>query len=216
MASKKSGEKKAVSAVRKFLDSMMAMSDAIPEELVKDGEIMVEKVEEAFDEVGGTTEVITEKKEFFDEGRMMEMVEKIVTEMMAEKGVQDTSMNALDELEKEVVIEKEMKDADNEEAVIVDPETVRDSANAVRDIIKAVKPVIAQVKDAKNRKILADSVARLARLNANDSQYANVFNAAKNSAQARDAQSKQTKMSDTEIGDYIWRKHNPHAPKGEV
>ena len=128
-------------------------------------------------------------------------------------------MRALDELEEELKAketdeDENTLDADGEEKVTVDPESVNDSGAAVRAMLREMKPIIASVKDSRVRKRLVDSVVKAARMATNDSQYAGILTATKKSAQdaMKDVRLK-TADADTDFGMSVAERFNPHYKK---
>jgi hypothetical protein len=136
-------------------------------------------------------------------------VEDSMTRVLRNLGlIKDSAMQSLDELENKLGEEKKESDDEmNEEEVTVDPEKMNDSVR--RELLRAVKPVIANVKDAKQRKILSDSFAKALKMNqASTTDYATILNIAKSNA--KDAMSKPTNTSDYDFGMEIAKKYNPH------
>lgn len=211
-------------AIRVFLEKMKACDAAIPEELAEDALEMAEEVRDALcaeveDEDADVLEVTKDRKGK-DEAEIEAKMEDTLTRVLMKHGlIKDSSLRALDELEEELKAKETDEDtntldADGEEKVTVDPESVNDSGNAVRAMLREMKPIIASVSDSKTRKRLVDSVVRAARMATNDSQYAGILKATKKSAQdvMKDVKLK-TADQDTDFGMSIAERFNPHYKK---
>lgn len=211
-------------AIRVFLEKMKACDAAIPEELAEDALEMAEEVRDALcaeveDEDVDVLEVTKDRKGK-DEAEVEAKMEDTLTRVLMKHGlIKDSSLRALDELEEELKAKETDEDpntldADGEEKVTVDPESVNDSGNAVRAMLREMKPIIASVSDSKTRKRLVDSVVRAARMATNDSQYAGILKATKKSAQdaMKDVKLK-TADQDTDFGMSVAERFNPHYKK---
>lgn len=211
-------------AIRTFLEKMKACDAAIPEELAEDALEMAEEVRDALcaeveDEDVDVLEVTKDRKGK-DEAEVEAKMEDTLTRVLMKHGlIKDSSLRALDELEEELKAKETDEDpntldADGEEKVTVDPESVNDSGSAVRAMLREMKPIIAGVSDAKTRKRLVDSVVRAARMATNDSQYAGILNATKKSAQdaMKDVKLKAADQ-DTDFGMSVAERFNPHYKK---
>lgn len=207
---------KVMSSIKNFLERMKARDEDIPEELAQDALEMVEEVKDALCE--DEEEVIEEKKtededkedKTEDSEEVIEKkVEDAMTKVLRKYGlIKDGSMEALDELEKKLG-EESSEDADGEEEVTEDPKNINDSARI--ELLRSIKPVIANVKDAKQRKILADSFAKAIGLSVNTADYGSILSATKKSAQ--DSMSKiknKTSDADYDFGMEVARRWNPH------
>lgn len=207
---------KVMSSIKNFLERMKARDEDIPEELAQDALEMVEEVKDALCE--DEEEVIEEKKtededkedKTEDSEEVIEKkVEDAMTKVLRKYGlIKDGSMEALDELEKKLG-EESSEDADGEEEVTEDPKNINDSARM--ELLRSIKPVIANVKDAKQRKILADSFAKAIGLSVNTADYGSILSATKKSAQ--DSMSKiknKTNDADYDFGMEVARRWNPH------
>ena len=139
-------------------------------------------------------------------------VEDAMVNVMRKYGlIKDGAMSALDELENKLG-EEETTDVDGEEKVTEDPEKINDSAK--RELLRQIKPVIANVKDAKQRKALADAFAKSMSMCSTTADYGAIFKASK-SAVKDSAIKKQASVSDEDFGMQIARKYNPHYMKEE-
>ena len=199
-------------SIKEFLTKMKAMDAAIPEELAEDALEMTEEVADALCETEDENELGDDKKE--DDTKVLdnEEIEKKVTDAvnkaLRNAGlVKDSAMKALDELEEKM----DNEDADNEEAVTVDPEKINDSSVELKKYIQKMKPIIANIKDSKQRKIMSDSLAAMAKIQTSD-QYADVLNITKKNA-SDNAKVKTTTDADYDYGQEIARKFNPHYNK---
>lgn len=207
---------KVMSSIKNFLERMKARDEDIPEELAQDALEMVEEVKDALCE---DEEEIVEEKKTEDEDKedktedseevIEKKVEDAMTKVLRKYGlIKDGSMEALDELEKKLG-EESSEDADGEEEVTEDPKNINDSARM--ELLRSIKPVIANVKDAKQRKILADSFAKAIGLSVNTADYGSILSATKKSAQ--DSMSKiknKTNDADYDFGMEVARRWNPH------
>lgn len=211
-------------AIREFLEKMKACDAAIPEELAEDALEMAEEVRDALcaeveDEEADVLE-ITKDRKGKDEEEIEAKMEDTMTRVLMKHGlIKDSSMRALDELEEELKAKETDEDlntldADGEEKVTVDPESVNDSGAAVRAMLREMKPIIASVKDSRVRKRLVDSVVKAARMATNDSQYAGILTATKKSAQdaMKDVRLKAAD-ADTDFGMSVAERFNPHYKK---
>ena len=205
---------KVMDSIKSFLLKMKANDENIPEELAQDACEMVEAVKDALCECD---EDIEEKKEdeVKDEDPKEDIdkrVEDAMVNVMRKYGlIKDGAMAALDELENKLG-EEETTDVDGEEKVTEDPEKINDSAK--RELLRQIKPVIANVKDARQRKALADAFAKSMNMSSTTADYGAIFKASK-SAVKDSAIKKQSFVSDEDFGMQIARKYNPHYMKEE-
>lgn len=210
-----------MSSIKDFLIKLKACDANIPEELAEDACSMVEEVKDALaeeeleikdsckDEEPEEEKKEDSKDEAVTKEELNKAVEDSMTRVLRNLGlIKDSAMESLDELENKLGEEKKESDDEmNEEEVTVDPEKMNDSVR--RELLRAVKPVIANVKDAKQRKILSDSFAKALKMNqASTTDYATILNIAKSNA--KDAMSKPTNTSDYDFGMEIAKKYNPH------
>lgn len=207
---------KVMESIKNFLIKMKANDEAIPEELAQDACEMVEEVKDALCEEEETikTEDPAKDEEPEEEEKIDidKKVEDAMVNVMRKYGlIKDGAMAALDELENKLG-EEETTDVDGEEKVTEDPEKINDSAK--RELLRQIKPVIANVKDAKQRKALADAFAKSMNMNVQTADYSKILQASK-SAVKDSAMKKQTSVSDEDFGMQIARKYNPHYMKEE-
>lgn len=207
---------KVMESIKNFLIKMKANDEAIPEELAQDACEMVEEVKDALceDENPIETENPVKDEDLKEEEKIDidKKVEDAMVNVMRKYGlIKDGAMAALDELENKLG-EEETTDVDGEEKVTEDPEKINDSAK--RELLRQIKPVIANVKDAKQRKALADAFAKSMNMNVQTADYSKILQASK-SAVKDSAMKKQTSVSDEDFGMQIARKYNPHYMKEE-
>lgn len=209
---------KVMESIKNFLIKMKANDEAIPEELAQDACEMVEEVKDALCEDENPIETENPVKDEDPEEKETEKVdidkkvEDAMVNVMRKYGlIKDGAMSALDELENKLGKE-ETTDVDGEEKVTEDPEKINDSAK--RELLRQIKPVIANVKDAKQRKALADAFAKSMSMSSTTADYGAIFKASK-SAVKDSAIKKQASVSDEDFGMQIARKYNPHYMKEE-
>lgn len=195
-------------SIKGFLEKMRAMDEAIPQELAEDALEMTEEVNDALNEL----ETIDEGEEIVKEKEKSEEVESKVEDalvkVMRKYGlIEDGAMKNLDEIEEK--IEEKLEDECGVDEVIVAPEKINDSAAEIRNFIRQIKPVIASVKDSKQRKALADSVANIAKISMND-QYSEIYNVTRKSSKDAMNNKVKAKDSDFDFGMEIAKKFNPH------
>lgn len=195
-------------SIKGFLEKMRAMDEAIPQELAEDALEMTEEVNDALNEL----ETIDEGEEIIKEKEKSEEVESKVEDalvkVMRKYGlIEDGAMKNLDEIEEK--IEEKLEDECGVEEVTVAPEKINDSAAEIRNFIRQIKPVIASVKDSKQRKALADSVANIAKISMND-QYSEIYNVTRKSSKDAMNNKVKAKDSDFDFGMEIAKKFNPH------
>ena len=187
---------KVMDSIRDFLLKLKALDENIPEDLAEDALKMTEEVKDALCEdeemeVEEKEETKDEdpketKEEVKDEDPKEDIdkkVEDAFVKVMRKYGlIQDSAMAALDEAEKELTKkEEEDEDIDGEEAVTVDPEKINSKDAAA--MLRKVKPIIAGVKDAKSRKILADTFAKaLVGEKKTTADYASILSASREAA----------------------------------
>lgn len=209
---------KVMESIKNFLIKMKANDEAIPEELAQDACEMVEEVKDALCEDENPIETENPVKDEEPEEKETEKididkkVEDAMVNVMRKYGlIKDGAMSALDELENKLG-EDETSDVDGEEKVTEDPEKINDSAK--RELLRQIKPVIANVKDAKQRKALADAFAKSMSMGSATANYGAIFKASK-SAVKDSVIKKQASVSDEDFGMQIARKYNPHYMKEE-
>lgn len=195
-------------SIKGFLEKMRAMDEAIPQELAEDALEMTEEVNDALNEL----ETIDEGEEIVKEREKSEEVESKVEDalvkVMRKYGlIEDGAMKNLDEIEEK--IEEKLEDECGVDEVTVAPEKINDSAAEIRNFIRQIKPVIASVKDSKQRKALADSVANIAKISMND-QYSEIYNVTRKSSKDAMNNKVKAKDSDFDFGMEIAKKFNPH------
>lgn len=195
-------------SIKGFLEKMRAMDEAIPQELAEDALEMTEEVNDALNEL----ETIDEGEEIVKEKEKSEEVESKVEDalvkVMRKYGlIEDGAMKNLDEIEEK--IEEKLEDECGVDEVTVAPEKINDSAAEIRNFIRQIKPVIASVKDSKQRKALADSVANIAKISMND-QYSEIYNVTRKSSKDAMDNKVKAKDSDFDFGMEIAKKFNPH------
>lgn len=216
---------KVMDSIRDFLLKLKALDENIPEDLAEDALKMTEEVKDALCE--DEEMEVEEKEETKDEDPeetkeeakdedpkevdIDKKVEDAFVKVMRKYGLtQDSAMAALDEAEKELSKkEEEDEDIDGEEAVTVDPEKINSKDAAA--MLRKVKPIIAGVKDAKSRKILADTFAKaLVGEKKTTADYASILSASREAA--KDLMSKKSTVdaSSVDYGMEIARKYNPH------
>lgn len=213
---------KVMSSIKDFLIKLKACDANIPEELAEDACSMVEEVKDALAEEEveikdscKDEEPEEEKKEepkdeeTISKKDVEKVVEDSMTRVLRNLGlIKDSAMAALDEVENKLGEEKkESEDEMNEEEVTVDPEKMNDSLK--RELLRAVKPVIADVKDAKQRKILSDNFAKALNMSQTyTNDYSTILSMTRSNA--KDAMTAPTSQSDYDYGMEIAKKYNPH------
>lgn len=214
---------KVMATIKDFLVKMKALDEAIPEDLAQDALEMVEGVKDALseEEIVKDEETIEEKvegpkDEDPKEEKLEAKVEDAMVNVLKKYGlIKDSAMKALDELEVEEEEVKTEDDVTNEEEVTVDPEKINDSARA---ILRQVKPIIANIKDSKERKLMADSFAKLMKMGrGNKDQYGTILkmaNTASKAAMDEASIKKSTVDNDYNFGMDIAKKFNPHYKEG--
>lgn len=195
-------------SIKGFLEKMRAMDEAIPQELAEDALEMTEEVNDALNELETIDEGegIVKEKEKSEE--VESKVEDALVKVMRKYGlIEDGAMKNLDEIEEK--IEEKLEDECGVDEVTVAPEKINDSAAEIRNFIRQIKPVIASVKDSKQRKALADSVANIAKISMND-QYSEIYNVTRKSSKDAMNNKVKAKDSDFDFGMEIAKKFNPH------
>lgn len=221
-------DSKVRSSIKKFLERMKAMDADIPEELAEDALEMAEEVSDALREEAEVTEdedadVLEITKD--SEEQLEAKIEDTMMKVLRRSGlIKDSSVSALDELEKKLAdacncgemedADADVIDADGEEEVTVDPDKMKDSAASMRKLIRDMKPIIASIPSASARRRLTDSIVRMAGMAANDGQYSQVLKTAK-SAAADSAIKGKKKIADadTDFGMDVASRFNPHYKK---
>lgn len=217
---------KVMDSIRDFLLKLKALDENIPEDLAEDALKMTEEVKDALCE-DEEMEVEEEKKEdtkdecseeskedVKDEDPKEDIdkkVEDAFVKVMRKYGlIQDSAMAALDAAEKELSKkEEEDEDIDGEEAVTVDPEKINSKDAAA--MLRKVKPIIAGVKDAKSRKILADTFAKaLVGEKKTTADYASILSASREAAKDLMSKKPTQDSSSVDYGMEIAKKYNPH------
>lgn len=214
---------KVMDSIRDFLLKLKALDENIPEDLAEDAlkmteevkdalcedeEMEVEEKEETKDE---DPEETKEKDEDPKEVDIDKKVEDAFVKVMRKYGlIQDSAMAALDEAEKELFKkEEEDEDIEGEEVVTVDPEKINSKDAAA--MLRKVKPIIAGVKDAKSRKILADTFAKaLIGEKKTTADYASILSASREAAKDLMSKKSTADASSVDYGMEIAKKYNPH------
>lgn len=216
---------KVMDSIRDFLLKLKALDENIPEDLAEDALKMTEEVKDALCE--DEEMEVEEKEETKDEDPektkeeakdedpkevdIDKKVEDAFVKVMRKYGlIQDSAMAALDEAEKELSKkEEEDEDIDGEEAVTVDPEKINSKDAAA--MLRKVKPIIAGVKDAKSRKILADTFAKaLVGEKKTTADYASILSASREAAKDLMSKKSTADASSVDYGMEIAKKYNPH------
>lgn len=216
---------KVMDSIRDFLLKLKALDENIPEDLAEDALKMTEEVKDALCE---DEEMEVEEKEEIEDEDLKEAkeetkdedpkevdidkkVEDAFVKVMRKYGlIQDSAMAALDEAEKELSKkDEEDEDIDGEEAVTVDPEKINSKDAAA--MLRKVKPIIAGVKDAKSRKILADTFAKaLIGEKKTTADYASILSASREAAKDLMNKKATKDASSVDYGMEIAKKYNPH------
>lgn len=215
---------KVMDSIRDFLLKLKALDENIPEDLAEDALKMTEEVKDALceDEEMEVEEKEETKdedlKETKEEGKdedpkedIDKKVEDAFVKVMRKYGlIQDSAMAALDEAEKELSKkDEEDEDIDGEEAVTVDPEKINSKDAAA--MLRKVKPIIAGVKDAKSRKILADTFAKaLVGEKKTTADYASILSASREAVKDLMSKKSTADASSVDYGMEIAKKYNPH------
>lgn len=216
---------KVMDSIRDFLLKLKALDENIPEDLAEDALKMTEEVKDALCE--DEEMEVEEKEETKDEDPeeikeeakdkdpkevdIDKKVEDAFVKVMRKYGlIQDSAMAALDEAEKELSKkDEEDEDIDGEEAVTVDPEKINSKDAAA--MLRKVKPIIAGVKDAKSRKILADTFAKaLVGEKKTTADYASILSASREAAKDLMSKKSTADASSVDYGMEIAKKYNPH------
>lgn len=214
---------KVMDSIRDFLLKLKALDENIPEDLAEDALKMTEEVKDALCE--DEEMEVEEKEEIEDEDPkeskekdedpkevdIDKKVEDAFVKVMRKYGlIQDSAMAALDEVEKELSKkEEEDEDIEGEEAVTVDPEKINSKDAAA--MLRKVKPIIAGVKDAKSRKILADTFAKaLIGEKKTTVDYASILSASREAAKDLMSKKSTADASSVDYGMEIAKKYNPH------
>lgn len=214
---------KVMDSIRDFLLKLKALDENIPEDLAEDALKMTEEVKDALCE--DEEMEVEEKEETKDEDPketkekdedpkevdIDKKVEDAFVKVMRKYGlIQDSAMAALDEVEKELSKkEEEDEDIEGEEAVTVDPEKINSKDAAA--MLRKVKPIIAGVKDAKSRKILADTFAKaLVGEKKTTADYASILSASREAAKDLMSKKSTSDSSSVDYGMEIAKKYNPH------
>ena len=214
---------KVMDSIRDFLLKLKALDENIPEDLAEDALKMTEEVKDALCEdeemeveekeeiKDEDPEETKEKDEDLKEVDIDKKVEDAFVKVMRKYGlIQDSAMAALDEVEKELAKkEEEDEDIEGEEAVTVDPEKINSKDAAA--MLRKVKPIIAGVKDAKSRKILADTFAKaLVGEKKTTADYASILSASREAAKDLMSKKSTADSSSVDYGMEIAKKYNPH------
>lgn len=212
---------KVMDSIRDFLLKLKALDENIPEDLAEDALKMTEEVKDALceDEEMEVEEKEEAKEEAAEETKDEDLkevdidkkVEDAFVKVMRKYGlIQDSAMAALDEAEKELFKkEEEDEDIEGEEAVTVDPEKINSKDAAA--MLRKVKPIIAGVKDAKSRKILADTFAKaLIGEKKTTADYASILSASREAAKDLMSKKSTADASSVDYGMEIAKKYNPH------
>lgn len=213
-------EAKVRDSIKTFLQKMRAVSDEIPEELAQDALEMTEEVKDALEEEVEVKdeEIIEEKTEDEEEEEtkdeepkenIEEIVKDAVNKALCDAGIiKDEDLEKLDELTGEIEEKAEDEgEIESEEAVTIEPEKITDSANEVKKVISKVKPIIAGMKDKKQKKILTDSIVKLAKMNyKTTSDYGSILKTVEANKHSMDSKV----QNDFDLGKDIAKKYNPH------
>ena len=215
---------KVMDSIRNFLLKMKALDENIPEDLAEDALKMTEEVKDALcedeemeveekedNEDECTEEIKEDVKDEDPKEDIDKKVEDAFVKVMRKYGlIQDSAMASLDEAEKELAKkENEDEDIDGEEAVTVDPEKINSKDAAA--MLRKVKPIIAGVKDAKSRKILADTFAKaLVGEKKTTADYAAILSASREAAKDLMSKKSTADASSVDYGMEIAKKYNPH------
>lgn len=215
---------KVMDSIRNFLLKMKALDENIPEDLAEDALKMTEEVKDALcedeemeveekedNEDECTEEIKEDAKDEDPKEDIDKKVEDAFVKVMRKYGlIQDSAMASLDEAEKELAKkENEDEDIDGEEAVTVDPEKINSKDAAA--MLRKVKPIIAGVKDAKSRKILADTFAKaLVGEKKTTADYAAILSASREAAKDLMSKKSTADASSVDYGMEIAKKYNPH------
>lgn len=201
---------KVMAAVSKMLHKMKALDEQLPEELAEDALEMTEEIKDALEEEELKTEdeeeeetkdACKDEESTITEEEVEKKVEDAFIKVMRKYGViKDSAVESLDELEEE--LEKDADEIESEEKVTVDPEKINDSLY----LLRRAKPGIASIKDARQRKIVADSFAKALKMNKKTTaDYGAIFEASK--SYAKDHAVNEDDMS---LGEAWAKKYNPH------
>lgn len=203
-----------MNSIRDFLIKMKALDAEIPEELAEDALQMTEEVKDALEEEEEMVEdedaLEEETEDEEPEVDIDKKVEDSLVKILRKYGVvKDSCMASLDALEEELE-EDESIELESEEDNMVDPEVINNKDSA-KELLRKVKPIIANVKDSRDRRILANSFAKALKMNTKaTADYASILNATKKAA--KDS----TPSTGTENLGLEWaRKYNPHYNKEE-
>ena len=205
---------KVMSSVKDFLLKMKALDEAIPEELAKDALEMTENVKDALcDEDPNPLQITEDEDPKPEENNIEGKVEDAMVNVLKKYGlIKDSSMSALDELEKGC--KTEVEDEDGEEEVTVDPEKMNDEAIK---LLRKVKPVIASINDSNTRKQVSDAFAKALKMSVGHvDQYGDIMAMARMSAKdSMSKKQKSTQDADYEFGMDLAKRFNPHYMKEE-
>ena len=205
---------KVMSSVKDFLLKMKALDEAIPEELAKDALEMTENIKDALcDEDPNPLQITKDEDPKPEENSMEGKVEDAMVKVLKKYGlIKDSSMSALDELEKGC--KTEVEDEDGEEEVTVDPEKMNDEAIK---LLRKVKPVIASINDSNTRKQVSDAFAKALKMSVGHvDQYGDIMTMARMSAKdSMSKKQKSTQDADYEFGMDLAKRFNPHYMKEE-
>ena len=205
---------KVMSSVKDFLLKMKALDEAIPEELAKDALEMTENIKDALcDEDPNPLQITEDEDPKPEENNMEGKVEDAMVKVLKKYGlIKDSSMSALDELEKGW--KTEVEDEDGEEEVTVDPEKMNDEAIK---LLRKVKPVIASINDSNTRKQVSDAFAKALKMSVGHvDQYGDIMTMARMSAKdSMSKKQKSTQDADYEFGMDLAKRFNPHYMKEE-
>lgn len=199
-------------AVRNFLKKLKAM-DEVPEQIVDAACDMADEVieEEDKDEELKIEDDVPEVAEEVKVEAKAPEIEKVVADavnraLLKAGVIRDEAMENLDAC---------MEDAEGEEVVTVDPEEIHDE-DEVKEIVKDMKPIIASIKSKRDRKLMADSVAKLVRRSRKTtSDYAFIQSAVTNNRKQNMVDAQSVVEDDYSVGSNIASKFNPHYKKEE-
>lgn len=213
-------KKKAMDSIRDFLIKLKALDEELPEELAEDALQMTEEVKDALEEEGEEGEAPDiDVKDETEEGDIPEIdiekkVEDSIVRVLKKYGmVKDACMASLDELEEELEAEAKAEDEEveieSEDDNTVDPKVINSQDDA-KALLKKVKPIIANVKDSRDRRILANSFAKALKLSKGTADYASILKASRNSAKDH-----KSTINTEDLGSQWAAKYNPHYNKEE-
>ncbi len=220
-------KRKAMDSIRDFLIKLKALDEELPEELAEDALQMTEEVKDALEEEEeidvddeDEIEIETDDDDISKPNKLNANVEKKIEKKVEDSiiralkkygMVKDACMASLDELEEELEEEAEDEEIEieSEDDNTVDPKVINNQ-DAARALLKKVKPIIANVKDSRDRRILANSFAKALKINKGTADYASILKASRNSAKDH-----KSIINTEDLGNQWAAKYNPHYNKEE-